>query len=699
MTMSRYLIFVLLLLGVFSSVTRAQSAIRIGVIDRVDGPIARGAYLAAMQINAAGGVIGADRSVYEIKVVVTSPDHMEIAAANMVQANAFAILAPGTTGQMLAYMKVPENINVPVLTSAADDTILLQDNTRRVFRSGAQELLQNRALASYLVNTVGIRTITTVQLDAQSTASLIGFATALSELRVGASNLLYNDAHSNIFAIADRIVRERPDAVGLYGPPILAAQVYGQMRTAGYDGVVSYSQATDPGFVNFVPSDLLPGIISASNWSFSAADAASRQFVVEFVNAFGAVPDGLSAASYDSVGMLAQAYRRPGDLAENLAAIREYSGVQGIMTPADLPQGETSSNVMITQFNEFGTPNIVARFHGNVPQANAELVVTFDTPTPIPTPTPSGYNLTIQSAYQNVRSGPGLNYDVIGQLQRGTQARVIGATTDFSWLVVDFRGQWGWLASYLVETYGNRNLVPIIQPPLSPTPPATATTAPPIYPDLVILNAYPSRITLDQPTLVNVIVRNQGLGGASSFAIAATFQPGSRYAGVNVPFLVGGQQTTVQLEQSLTGTSGPQSVTIVTDLNQQVFEGSAGEANNSVYIYNYIADRAVVSNGSWTIATGSVDLDGNGNVDLLWNGNELIALNGGGLYLMTEFNRLHDVYSDAIATGLATASTLNVDLLQNAVVGMVTSGGNRAVVQVMDVSINGSITMDYRVYR
>ena len=92
------------------------------------------------------------------------------------------------------------------------------------------------------------------------------------------------------------------------------------------------------------------------------------------------------------------------------------------------------------------------------------------TPTPSPTATPSGYTLSVRSASQNVRSGPGLNFDVIGQLPRGTRARILGATTDYSWLVIDFQGQLGWLAAYLVDTFGNRNLVPLIQPPLSPYP-------------------------------------------------------------------------------------------------------------------------------------------------------------------------------------------------------------------------------------
>ena len=201
-----------------------------------------------------------------------------------------------------------------------------------------------------------------------------------------------------------------------------------------------------------------------------------------------------------------------------------------------------------------------------------------------------------------MRSGPGLTYSVIGQLPQGAQSRVLGATADFSWLVVDFNGQWGWLAAYLVDTFGSRNLVPIIQPPASPTPVATATIAPPREPDLVVLHAGPPRLTLGEPITAHVTVLNQGLTAAGAFAIGTSLQPGGRYVGVNHPGLGAGQQATIQLAQTLDGSAGPQSVIIVVDLNQQVAEGAAGEANNQVYSYNYIADRPVLASNEWTIS-------------------------------------------------------------------------------------------------
>ena len=259
----RWLALVLLLLGAASLPMRAQSIIRVGVIDQQDSPITRGAQLAAAQINAQGGIRGADGTPFTIKVVATPPDNMTIAAANMAQANVIAILLPASW-HSFSDLQPLLALDLPMLTDAPGDSVLLQDSGGRLFRSAAPELTRNRALAAYLVNSLGAQSISTVQLDAASTASLIGFAAALSELGVGASNIFYDESRMNLTDVVLRIMSGEPDAVGLYGPPLMAAQVYSQLRRAGYAGALSYGDAADSGFADFVPAELLPGVISAT---------------------------------------------------------------------------------------------------------------------------------------------------------------------------------------------------------------------------------------------------------------------------------------------------------------------------------------------------------------------------------------------------------------------------------------------------
>lgn len=705
---SRYIPMLLisaLLLVASSSRLSGQNTLRIGVIDRAAGSMLAGARLAADQVNAAGGIVGADGSVYQLSIVDTPPDHMEIATANMRQARVIAVIGPATNHDVARNIARLQEIEAPILTPATGETILFADSSNRILRSRARESLQINGLADFLVNSLGIDSVQMVQLDSASTASLIMLANALAAHGIRPSNLRYDGTRSALDQIAASISKSAPDAVAIYGPPVLSAQAYLAIRDAGYLREIVYAAADDPDFIEVVPADALPGIISASTWSYALDDAASQSFTLDYALAFGKLPDALSAAGYDAVALIAQAASGSGTLAAELAAIQSFRGAQGPLNPADQPPAEISSNVVVTRLNEYGAPFVVARY----PQAErltsqtqtAARVTSTPEPisTPVPSSTPTGYHLIVQSQFQNVRSGPGLEYEVIGQVLQGSQLRVLGATADYSWLVIDFRGQWGWLAAYLVETFGNRNLAPIVQPPATSTPAPTATTSPPQEPDLVVLAADPKRITLGQATSINVTLRNQGLTAAGRFAIAGTFEPGAQYVSAHLPGLGAGQQTTAQLQPTLMGRSGPQSVIIVVDLNQEVYEGPQGETNNQRYSYNYIADRPVLNSGASTIAPGAFDLDGDAIADFAWTGNDMVAQGSAAMLPLSHFASLDEVHYDAIDGSQATNVTINADQLTNATIGIVTADGHLGAMRVSNVTRNGSLAMEYRIYR
>lgn len=64
-------------------------------------------------------------------------------------------------------------------------------------------------------------------------------------------------------------------------------------------------------------------------------------------------------------------------------------------------------------------------------------------------------NATIASDFINVRSGPGLSYDVLDKLDHGKQLEILSSSEE--WLQVKYDGRTGWVASWLV-TYTNEAL-------------------------------------------------------------------------------------------------------------------------------------------------------------------------------------------------------------------------------------------------
>jgi len=212
------------------------------------------------------------------------------------------------------------------------------------------------------------------------------------------------------------------------------------------------------------------------------------------------------------------------------------------------------------------------------------------TATLFPSPTPQGVVGTMRSNV-NVRSGPGDNYQVIGQLKKDEQQQLIGASADYKWYVIDFRQQQAWLLASLVSVFGDVRSLPVVAAPPPPlptlTPFPTATPLPPATADLVMISAVmnPMVPTSGQPFILSVVIRNQGNRDAGAFAVATSFLPGDVYSAVNVAGLPAGTQTTVNLSGTVNG-SGNFTIAIVIDLNNQVDEGANGKANNKPQ-FNY----------------------------------------------------------------------------------------------------------------
>ncbi len=63
----------------------------------------------------------------------------------------------------------------------------------------------------------------------------------------------------------------------------------------------------------------------------------------------------------------------------------------------------------------------------------------------------------------NVRSGPGMEYDPIGQLHEGDVVSVTGRSdTGNNWLLIEFEDSEGWVAYFTVSVSGNPNELPLV---------------------------------------------------------------------------------------------------------------------------------------------------------------------------------------------------------------------------------------------
>jgi uncharacterized protein YgiM (DUF1202 family) len=314
----------------------------------------------------------------------------------------------------------------------------------------------------------------------------------------------------------------------------------------------------------------------------------------------------------------------------------------------------------------------------------------------------------IRSETQNVRTGPGLEYEILGQLRRGDLERVVGASLDFSWVVINFRGTQGWLstAPNLLEVLGDRRTVPVVNPPPVPTPrPATGTPPPLDIADIVITAASPSELPINATVTVTVTMRNAGGLAAGPFAVAASFAPNNFYAAQNFTGLPGFIDQQFTLTINTPAQTGNFEAVIVADLNQQVNEGTAGEANNSAFIYRYRLDRPYLQNAASVPSGGTLDLDLNGIADINYTAggiNTLLTCTGAAycVGLISPPLNWETAHYDAITatSGVSTSGIVSGLLVPGATIGVLTDSGKRAVIRVDSVNPGVAISLTYRTY-
>jgi hypothetical protein len=269
----------------------------------------------------------------------------------------------------------------------------------------------------------------------------------------------------------------------------------------------------------------------------------------------------------------------------------------------------------------FGSTEVLARYAGSVRLLDTVFAI-------------------VTNPVQNVRAGPSIDFEILGQVEQGTRLPIVGTNADRNWIVIDYRGQQGWLAAYLLDIRGNLNLTALIEEPTLPIPIGAAT----VLPTVTVAEQVPSAeadIVIDSVVVasnpivpnrsfdITVTLRNAGMTDAGEFAIATTLAPNELYIAAIVPGLPAGQSATTILNGTLNNT-GAFRVDIVADLNNQVFESPAGEANN-VYAFTYVINQDVKRQGMRPLNPGDVmDLEGDTvedeNLrmdDLQWDGNAI----------------------------------------------------------------------------
>ena len=692
------------------ALAQEQPTFVIGVLDDADGSIGLGAQLGADRFNRFGGVRGADGTLFQLELIIEPFDtsRLDETVTRFSENNVIAIIGPQSGEALIENLPILQTLQVPIFTPATIDQLLEQDTTGLIYRSQASRLEQSRALAAFLVQELQLLNIITVKVDIEDQTQVDSLA--FNNLLGGAPLVdMQIQEVGEIEQVAQDISGLATDVVVAFGNPAQAAALYQALRTSGFAGFFAFQQADDAFFRQSVPVQQLQGVISTASWSVANDEPISNAFVLDYVQTFEAVPDVEAVASYDAILLIAAAIRQGGVFTDTLATLRSLEGVQGILRAPELAPREMTNHTVILTYNQFGGPEVMAHYAGDV-RLPEEVFV------------------TVTSLVQNVRTGPSTDFEILGQIDQGTRLPILGTNADKTWVVIDYRGQQGWMAAYLLDIRGNLDTTPIIE---EPTPvvvvvQATATPAPQpaagVEADIVIDNAVivPLPIVPNQPFQIDVTVRNAGSTDAGEFGVATTLAPDGLYLSAIVPGLPAGQSTTTSLTGTL-ATTGAFVVDIVADLNNQVVENAAGE-NNNTFAMIYVVNKNVARQDMRQLNPGDVmDLEGDTvedpNLrmdDLQWDGNVLNTIGNARVVVLVpgtdgfdwansganpangiHWNLTNPDVVNRIHWGLIDPNVVNQpnippdQIVPGTVIGVVTNDGNRGILRV-DERLDGN---------
>lgn len=130
------------------------------------------------------------------------------------------------------------------------------------------------------------------------------------------------------------------------------------------------------------------------------------------------------------------------------------------------------------------TPTAAALIVGPTPLAGAPSTgvggtVATPVPQPVAAPAAEPAKAVVNAPLVNARRGPGTDYDIVAGVERGAEFSIVGRNADGSWWqVCCFEGASAWIIADFVDTLGDVDAVPVVDPNNPGASSQTAAVAP-----------------------------------------------------------------------------------------------------------------------------------------------------------------------------------------------------------------------------
>lgn len=363
------------MMTVASAATAQEQPIRIGLDAVLTGAgadngqrIQKAAQWAIDLINEKGGVQLPDGSKRTLELVSVDDQAKPDVGLNAIKrlvgdSSVVAFMGPDWSSVTYPTLFVGEEAGIAQFTSSVAQRIT-QEGQKHIFRARSTDLDWMGALADYLVNKEGKKTLGVTFANNEFGRSGRDVFVKILKDKYNITPALeqsYSVGDTDFTAIAGSMIQANVEAVVNLGNQPEGALLIKDLNNLGFAGIFAFNSA-DSIFLSLAKENA-EGVVGPLSWVSTKPDDLSKQFTDAFKKKFNEDPIGHSVIYYDVVNMIAEGISKGGATREGvlkyLKSVDTWQGVQGVYHPSDA-KGDMIHASVVIRYNKDLVPEVVS---------------------------------------------------------------------------------------------------------------------------------------------------------------------------------------------------------------------------------------------------------------------------------------------------------------------------------------------------
>ena len=301
----------------------------------------KGIEMAIEEINAAGGINGAQVELVKYDNKTDAAESTTLATKLMTEDKVLAILGPATTGAFKAQIPVAIQNQIPVITGSAtaDDVVSDASGVKEyAFRICFNDSYQGTAMANFAFSNLSKSKAVIIKDNSNdySKGLAVSFNSAFTEIGgtiVAEEAFVGGDTDFN--AVLTKIKALDFDTIFISGYYDEAGLIIKQARALGIDVPILGADGFDsPKLAELAGADAANDIYLSNHYSALDQDPTVQDFITAFKAKYNADPNAFNALGYDLAKFACDGIGRASEptgpaIKDALAATKDFAGVTG----------------------------------------------------------------------------------------------------------------------------------------------------------------------------------------------------------------------------------------------------------------------------------------------------------------------------------------------------------------------------------